>query len=138
MVNLKNINFMSKTQFDELSTLKDNELYAVNTPAVIDSYSDDSGNWYRVYSDGWVEQGGILQQNGQLTVNLLKPMKDIKYGIFLSSGDNTGGTSGYANNFYANNDQYWSKTTSSFNCLCSLGASQAFGKSWMVIGKGAK
>ena len=104
---------------------------------VVDSYSDDSGNWYRVYSDGWVEQGGILQQNGQLTVNLLKPMKDIKYGLFLSSGDNTGGTSGYAGNFYADNTQYWSKTVSSFECLCSISASQAFGKSWMAVGKGA-
>ena len=104
---------------------------------IIDTYSDNNGNWYRVYSDGWVEQGGILQKTGTLTVNLLKPMKDIKYGLFLSSGDNTGGTSGHNGDFYAANTQYWSKTTSSFQCVCSIDTSQAYGKSWMVVGKGA-
>lgn len=116
------------------------KLTDINAPArgyLVDSYSDDSGNWYRVYSDGWIEQGGILQQNGRLTVNLLKPMKDIQYGLFLSSGDNTGGTSGYANIGYSDNFQYWSKTNSSFKCSCSITASASFGKSWMAIGKGA-
>ena len=27
---------------------------------IVDSYHDADGNWYRVYSDGWVEQGGRL------------------------------------------------------------------------------
>lgn len=87
MVNLKNINFMSKTQFDELSTLKDNELYAVNTPAVIDSYSDDSGNWYRVYSDGWVEQGGDCTLN-QNNVNFHKPFANSNYNVQLTRTSN--------------------------------------------------
>lgn len=130
---LQNAQLINVARIEEKLT----DVSAASRGYVVDSYSDDSGNWYRVYSDGWVEQGGILQQKGQLTVNLLKPMKDIKYGLFLSSGDNTGGTSGYAGNFYADNTQYWSKTVSSFKCTCSLGASPAFGKSWMVIGKGA-
>lgn len=31
---------------------------------VIDSWSDGNGNWWRKYSDGWLEQGGRLSSNG--------------------------------------------------------------------------
>jgi hypothetical protein len=52
-----------------------------------DSYYDSTtGDWYRVYSDGWVEQGGITTttatSNVSATINLLKPMADTNYTIW--------------------------------------------------------
>lgn len=50
---------------------------------VIDSYSDSSGNWWRKYKSGWLEQGGRLghsaTQNVNNTVTLLKPFANTVY-----------------------------------------------------------
>lgn len=51
---------------------------------VVESYSDDSGNWYRVYKSGWLEQGGTFTTTSTTTatsykVNLLKPMSNSFY-----------------------------------------------------------
>lgn len=71
---------------------------------VIDSYYDDTtGDWYRVYDDGWVEQGGHLPvPTGKETpvwsvdtqVTLLKPMVDSNYTVIL--GDYEPDNSNYA------------------------------------------
>ena len=52
---------------------------------VVQSYKSTT-NWYRIYSDGWVEQGGICnvpeteaQTNGYIDVSLLVPMNDMTY-----------------------------------------------------------
>lgn len=43
-------------------------------------------SWYRVYSDGWCEQGGISNVvNTGTVVNLLKPFKDTNYTIQVTS-----------------------------------------------------
>mgnify|MGYP004637734929 CR=1 FL=1 len=131
MTNLKNINFMSKTQFDGLSTLEDNELYAVNTPAVVDSYSDDSGNWYRVYSDGWVEQGGLVTVGGGWeTKNLLKPFSNTMYYIdcYMVAG-------GSGTNYYFGDNKLSARTTTTF----TVGTGQAEGctLAWFACGRGA-
>ncbi len=46
---------------------------------VVDSYSDDAGNWYRWYKSGWLEQGGQLTNNsiGWHTVTFLKPFSFV-------------------------------------------------------------
>ncbi|MDO5764800.1 MAG: hypothetical protein Q4P84_03740 [Elusimicrobiales bacterium] len=36
---------------------------------VVESYSDENGNWYRQYKSGWLEQGGF----GKGTITFLKP-----------------------------------------------------------------
>lgn len=47
---------------------------------VVESYSDDSGNWYRKYKSGWLEQGGIISPSSTWsTVNLLKPYVNTQY-----------------------------------------------------------
>ncbi len=55
---------------------------------VVDSYSDDAGNWYRVYKSGWLEQGGQLTNNsiGWHTVTFLKPFS-IVYNLINSLVD---------------------------------------------------
>ena len=54
------------------------------TPAVIvENYSNDT-SWYRVYSDGWCEQGGIITAHNTL-VNLLKEYNSTNYIINATS-----------------------------------------------------
>lgn len=50
--------------------------------SVIESYTSGT-SWYRVYSDGWVEQGGRADSFGNetRTITLLKPMADKNYNI---------------------------------------------------------
>lgn len=59
---------------------------------VTESYSDGQ-SWYRVYSDGWCEQGGYGSATPQLTITFLKPFKDTNYGFVnttrTGSGDST-------------------------------------------------
>lgn len=93
---------------------------------VIDSYSDGV-DWYRVWSDGWCEQGGYIEANNHHTntaVTLLKAYANTNYNAQLTgtesvnSGDNGSwnildGTSKTIASFYAYNSSdnssnfYW-------------------------------
>lgn len=76
---------------------------ALNTAGirtVVETYNSGT-SWYRVYSDGWCEQGGYLYQPGAAveayhTVTFLKPFINNLYYIQLSSGVGTSGWQ-YAN-----------------------------------------
>ena len=61
-----------------------------NIDYVVESYSDDDGNWYRVYKSGWVRQGGIasIPGTGGKTVTLFKPYSTSKYQIHLTTRNN--------------------------------------------------
>ena len=64
----------------------------------VESWHDNNGNWYRVYSDGWCEQGGEIPYNSvnPYIVTFLKPFKDTNYTVFTSaywSGVNANGSS---------------------------------------------
>ena len=52
----------------------------VNTPHIVEVYQNGT-SWYRVWSDGWCEQGGIVQ-GGRTTVTFLKPF--LNNGYFMS------------------------------------------------------
>ena len=88
-IGLKNINMLSMEQFNEIANPTDDELWAVET----ETYSDDDGNWYRIYPDGWCEQGGINSNNSTTarTQVLLKPFRDTKYVVQVTynGGDNS-------------------------------------------------
>ena len=49
---------------------------------VIESYRNGT-EWYRVWSDGWLEQGGMTKMSCDVVHNLLKPFADTNYGVFL-------------------------------------------------------
>lgn len=72
----------------------------LNSPSrgyLVDSYSDDSGNWYRIYSDGWIEQGGIIlpqTRNDNFPVTLLKPYTNTNYTLITNKSIDTN-VSGY-------------------------------------------
>lgn len=48
-----------------------------NLDFVVDQFSDENGNWYRIYKSGWVEQGG--RNNTSREVSLLLPMQNTQY-----------------------------------------------------------
>lgn len=64
---------------------------------VVEAKYNKDGSWYRKYSDGWLEQGGI-HVNG--TVTLLKPYKNTRYMAFLTARD--GALSNSTTGIYAN------------------------------------
>ena len=73
---------------------------------ITETYQNET-SWYRVYSDGWCEQGGMLTGT-RPTVTLLKSYKDTNYMIFCSW------VGGKSQNFYASDLTISSITTSSF------------------------
>ena len=55
----------------------------------IESWHDENGNWYRVYSDGWCEQGGQVSVSVGTTdtawsVTFQKSFLDINYTVQTS------------------------------------------------------
>ncbi len=65
---------------------------------IVDSYTNGT-SWYRVWSDGWIEQGGQVAKGSNLnassswflSITYLKTMKDTKYSIIGShTTSNTG------------------------------------------------
>lgn len=66
---------------------------------VVETYRNGS-NWYRVWSDGWIEQGGRTPNgsSGDFTVSFYKEMKDTNYSVFITPA-NTSGASGQTNNY---------------------------------------
>lgn len=60
-------------------------LNSVGVRTVVETYQNGA-SWYRIWSDGWVEQGGIipLQTDGWGTYTFLKAMKDTNYNFTVS------------------------------------------------------
>lgn len=69
---------------------------AMNTAGirtVVESYVNGA-SWYRVYSDGWCEQGGqFTASSNDYTLTFLEPFRDVNYNILVSSLANS--TSAY-------------------------------------------
>lgn len=83
-------------------------------PEIIETYQSGS-SWYRVYRDGWCEQGSRVQISAaDQVVTLLKPFKTTDYTITASGGTrvygNTACFSRTTTNFKA-----WTSDDSSFN-----------------------
>lgn len=97
---------------------------------ITDTYSKDK-NWYRKYSNGWVEQGGYVSGARDATVELLVPMKDTNYTVLTTkSTDSYDGGSPVINTY--------NKTTTSFD-ICAWGQGGSGFKSsatgfWTVFG----
>lgn len=60
---------------------------------VVESYSNGT-SWYRVWSDGWCEQGGVTPtgSNGYDTITLLKPYRDTNYSVIMTGRTDIGST----------------------------------------------
>lgn len=75
MKGLSAIRIMSASKFNEVGITKDEELYMVETPVVLE-FAQTAEAWYRLWSDDTLEQGGRcwvgdVGSNG--SVNFLKP-----------------------------------------------------------------
>ena len=82
---------------------------------VIDAYNDGT-NWYRKWSDGWVEQGGSYQTSNDtnITVTLSCPFSDTSYYISLLQGSTGAGNKDSDINVGWKWFSTWEKTTTSF------------------------
>lgn len=81
---LKNVNLLSRAQYDAISNPAEDELWAVESPCIVETYQNGT-SWYRVYSDGWCEQGGkIITAGSNTTVQLLKEMDNTEYNCLIS------------------------------------------------------
>ena len=57
----------------------------VSAHVVVEAYSNGT-SWYRLYDDGWCEQGGIINASSDAayTYTLLKPYIDTNYQVFIT------------------------------------------------------
>ena len=98
---------------------------------VTETYTDENGNWYRVYKSGWIEQGGTA--NGSVNywdnqLNFIKPMANNKYAVLTSS-------------YILHKPTIRNKTTTGFQVIGQEATDRtytsAFSGDWMVCGQGA-
>lgn len=85
--------------------------------AVIVTNYKSGTNWYRVWSDGWIEQGGLMSSGTTATVTLHKPFVDTNYSILTTEFTN-GSTDTEGVDFVT---MIRSKTTTSFSCSTASG-----------------
>jgi hypothetical protein len=106
---------------------------------VVDSYYDSTtGDWWREYADGWVEQGGIVPytSDGTKTINLLKPYESAIYNLIISRYSTVTGWDPSANlvgEYLASTaNVHYSNTSFQFTDHTKLGMS------WRAAGMGAQ
>ena len=93
---------------------------------IIETYSNGN-SWYRVYSDGWCEQGGRLSvsTNQTVTINFLKPFVDTNYIAFKNLGVQSSGTSNAQElscfNFTTTTMQTQVNTDHGYSCWQAIG-----------------
>lgn len=66
-------------------------------PYITETY-ENGASWYRVWSDGWCEQGGYTNSNvTTVTIDLIKTLRDYNYTVRLTDTDTA-----YSSQFTAN------------------------------------
>ena len=88
-------------------------------PYVTETYVNGA-SWYRVWSDGWCEQGGCnnvsISANGNVTASLLKSYPNTNYTLAVSRVSAYSANSGtFATGFAS---ELWSKSAGSFVSYC--------------------
>ncbi len=108
---LQNAQLVNVARIEETLVNKaDTDLSNCTKPYVTETYRNGT-EWYRIYSDGWIEQGGW---SGSATVTLLKSFSDTTYTVQSTCLD--AGTT----NFYASFIQ--SKSVNSFVAFIPRGS----------------
>lgn len=105
---------------------------ASNIDYVVESYSDNDGNWYRVWKSKRVEQGGVtalIPSGTGITITFFKEFANISYTIISTP------YGAYSNTGMANNP-VTQKLTTSFNQASGSTPSASF--SWYACGQGAE
>lgn len=78
-----------------LSGKADANLGNVTKPYVTEMYLNGY-SWYRVWSNGWCEQGGATTQDGNQVITLLKPYIDSNYFVIGSPSSNDTNSPNYS------------------------------------------
>lgn len=79
------IHKLTQAQYEAITAPNANELYLTpdetSYPHVVQTYTDaQTGSWYRLWSDGWCEQGGqVSTSDTSVTLTLLQAYKDTNY-----------------------------------------------------------
>ena len=119
-----------KDNFYKDEDMDKNYLYLVESPSIIETRHDET-RWYRLYSDGWCEQGGYVTNvsNGAI-VTLCRNFKDTNYMVMLQPSSHTYTTS--PGNYIAIPQN---KTTNNFSLYLNNGSNTAFGMvEWQAKG----
>lgn len=102
------------------------------TPAVVVENYVNGANWYRIWSDGWCEQGGFVASTGtdyqEQTVNFLKPMANVDYNVQITMYSN------YSNTAVVKGYSYYEPTTINMKVYPQK-ISLTKGLSWQISGK---
>ena len=60
--------------------------FCKDTNKIVVEANQTGDSWYRKYSDGWIEQGGrVSAGTGEVTVNLVKPMRGGDYSLICTA-----------------------------------------------------
>ena len=90
--------------------------------------SEDGSQWYRVWSDGWIEQGGH-----KLVHNYIYFIKNFSNTNYIIIGNTSNATSSTDEQYYANNPvNFTAKTKSS--AYIRLYNNAVFGIDWYACG----
>ena len=91
--------------------------------AVVETYHNGT-SWYRLYNDGWIEQGGMVtiasHQYGYTDVTLLRTMGEINYNITIGGVNSTENgnyvfTVGNINNITTSSFRIWDERSTGSN-----------------------
>lgn len=77
----------TKTTYVKTVDGQERLMYASQVPAVTESWSDGSGNWYCMWNNGLLEQGGVVNGTGAFgaaTVTMKKSFKNTNYSLVVT------------------------------------------------------
>ena len=119
---LQNAQLVNVARIEEKLT----DMNATSRGYMVESYHNGT-EWYRIYSDGWIEQGGRFYNNADVanTISFLKPFKNTDYSLLINHG-----VSGKFDNATAgrHSDEAWGYTTTNFQAQTY----NAAGLNWIV------
>ena len=119
---LQNAQLVNVARIEEKLT----DVNAASRGYMVESYHNGT-EWYRIYSDGWIEQGGRFYNNADVanTISFLKPFKNTDYSLLINHG-----VSGKYDNSIAgrHSDEAYGYTTTNFKA----NTYSAAGLNWIV------
>nr|DAJ74747.1 MAG TPA: hypothetical protein [Caudoviricetes sp.] len=82
---------------------------SVSLPAVVTQNYINGKSWYRIYSDGWIEQGGplVVDMHAAISITLLRKFSNTNYMILYGRG-------GWNDSFTRSDEGITEKTTTGF------------------------
>ena len=110
-------------KLEEITNKLNSMKYVIET-----GQSEDGSQWYRVWSDGWIEQGGH-----KLVHNYIYFIKNFSNTNYIIVGNTSNATSSTNEQYYANNPvNFTAKTKSS--AYIRLYNNAVFGIDWYACG----